>query len=298
MVIRFGIVDCDTSHVVAFTQRLNHLEIAEDQWVEGGRVVAAVPLPSAHSPERVGPYTEQLRGYGVEVLERPEDLLGRIDAVLLEANDGTVHRERAMPFLQAGLPVWIDKPLATTVEDARAIVAAAREHKAPLLSASSLRYDLAVQDVRARRDEVGDVLGIDAFTPAAQHQLNPGWFNYGIHGVEIVYALMGAGCQRVRCVRQEGVDLAIGEWPGGRLASVRGIRKGGSGIGFTAFTEKKILPMMSSRYAYRELLKQIVQMGETRLSPLSDEELIEVVAFQVAANRSMERGGEPIDVRP
>jgi hypothetical protein len=82
------------------------------------------------------------------------------------------------------------------------------------------------------------------------------------------------------------------------LASVRGIRKGGSGIGFTAFTEKKILPMMSSRYAYRELLKQIVQMGETRLSPLSDEELIEVVAFQVAANRSMERGGEPIDVRP
>ncbi|HEX2515926.1 MAG TPA: gfo/Idh/MocA family oxidoreductase, partial [Chloroflexota bacterium] len=76
--IRLGIVDCDTSHVVAFTQRLNHLEIAEEQWVEGAQVVAAVPLPSAVSPERVGPFTEQLRGYGVEILAAPTDLLGKV----------------------------------------------------------------------------------------------------------------------------------------------------------------------------------------------------------------------------
>ena len=83
MPIRLGIVDCDTSHVVAFTQRLNHVGIAEDQWVDGAQVVAAVPLPSLVSPERVGPFTEQLRGYGVAILERPEELLGRIDAVLI-----------------------------------------------------------------------------------------------------------------------------------------------------------------------------------------------------------------------
>src|SRR5690348_14414869 len=99
MTIRFGIVDCDTSHVVAFTQRLNHLDIAEDQWVDGGRVVAAVSLPSAHSPERVERLTDQLRGYGIELLPRPEELIGKIDAVLLEANDSTVHRQRAMPFI-------------------------------------------------------------------------------------------------------------------------------------------------------------------------------------------------------
>src|SRR5919202_595942 len=222
MAIRFGIVDCDTSHVVAFTQRLNHLEIAQDQWVEGGRVVAAVPLPSQHSPDRVAPYTEQLRGYGVEILDRPEDLLGRIDAVLVEANDSTVHRERAMPFIEAGLPVWIDKPFASTVEDARAMVEAAQRRNAPLLSASALRFDLPIQEVKERREELGGVIGVDAFTPAAQHPLNQGWLNYGVHGVEMVYALMGTGCRTVRCLHREGVDFAVGEWADGRLASVRG----------------------------------------------------------------------------
>ena len=63
-------------------------------------------------------------------------------------------------------------------------------------------------------------------------------------------------------------------------------------VGFTAFTEKQILPMMSSRYAYRELLKQIVHLAETRQSPLSDAEMVEVVAFQVAA-----KGSHPPDWR-
>jgi len=294
IVVRFGIVDCDTSHVVAFTQRLHHLEVAEDQWVDGGQIVAAVPLASQHSPERVGPYTEQLRGYGVQILMKPEDLLGKIDAVLVEANDSTVHRQRAMPFLAAGLPVWIDKPFASTIEDARAIVEAARRQNAPLLSASALRFDLSIQEVQQRREELGSVVGVDAFTPAAQHPLNPGWFNYGVHGVEMVYALLGVGCATVRCVHHDGVDFAVGEWADGRIGTVRGVRQGGSGLGFTAFTEQKIVPLLSSRYYYRELLKQIVRMGETRQSPVSGEELIEVVAFQAAANESMARGGEAV----
>lgn len=298
MAIRLGIVDCDTSHVVAFTQRLNHRDIAEDQWVDGAQVVAAVPLPSLVSPERVGPFTEQLRGYGIDVLDRPEDLLGRIDGVLIESVDGSVHRERALPFIEAGVPVWIDKPLACSTEDARALVAAARQRGVPLFSASSLRFDLPVQEVLAQREQAGRVIGVDAYTPASQHPRNPGFFHYAVHGVELVYALMGRGCRRVRAIHQEGVDLAIGEWDGGRLATVRGIRQGGSGLGFTAFTEKRIFPAQSSRYFYRELLKQIVRFFETGESPVSAEELVEVVAFQEAANASMAQGGAPVELQP
>ena len=83
MTLRLGIVDCDTSHVVAFTQRLHHVDVAEDHWVDGAQVVAAVPMPSLVSPERVGPFTEKLREYGVRILDRPEQLIGEIDAVLV-----------------------------------------------------------------------------------------------------------------------------------------------------------------------------------------------------------------------
>ena len=289
--IRLGIVDCDTSHVVAFTQRLNHLEIAEDQWVEGAKVVAAVPLPSEVSPERVGPFTEQLRGYGVEILESPQELLGRIDGVLIESVDGSVHHERAMPFIEAGLPVWIDKPFTCRTDQARALVAAAARKGVPLLSASSLRYDLSVQEVQAQREAVGRVLGVDAYTPASTHPRNPGLFHYAVHGVEMMYALMGTGCRRVRCVHTAGADIATGEWEDGRLATVRGTREGSYGLGFTAFTEKKVIAGTSSKYYYRELLKRIVAMVQSGTSPLSGDELIEVVAFQEAANASMDRDG-------
>ena len=43
--LRLGIVDCDTSHVVQFSMRLNHKEIDQEQWVDGANIVAAVPLP-------------------------------------------------------------------------------------------------------------------------------------------------------------------------------------------------------------------------------------------------------------
>ena len=294
--IRLGIVDCDTSHVVAFTQRLNHLEIAEEQWVEGAQVVAAVPLPSAVSPERVGPFTEQLRGYGVEILAAPTDLLGKVDGVLIESVDGSVHRQRALPFIEAGLPVWIDKPFTCSTAEARELVAAARQRQVPLLSASSLRYDLSVQEVLQQRETVGSVLGVDVYTPASTHPRNPGLFHYAVHGVEMMYALMGPGCREVRCVTKEGVDVAVGEWGDGRLATVRGTRQGSYGLGFTAFTEKKVIPATSTRYYYRELLKQIVEMMRSGQSPLSGEEMVEVVAFQEAANASMGRAGGPVAI--
>ena len=294
--IRLGIVDCDTSHVVAFTQRLNHLEIAEEQWVEGAQVVAAVPLPSAVSPERVGPFTEQLRGYGVPILAAPTDLLGKVDGVLIESVDGSVHRERALPFIEAGLPVWIDKPFTCSTAEARELVAAARQRQVPLLSASALRYDLSVQEVLQQRETVGSVLGVDAYTPASTHPRNPGLFHYAVHGVEMMYALMGPGCREVRCVTKEGVDVAVGEWGDGRLATVRGTRQGSYGLGFTAFTEKKVIPATSTRYYYRELLKQIVEMMRSGQSPLSGDEMVEVVAFQEAANASMGRAGGPVAI--
>jgi len=294
MTIRLGIVDCDTSHVVAFTERLNHLGIAEDQWVDGAQVVAAVPLPSLVSQERVEPFTEKLRGYGIEILSRPEELIGRVDGVLIEAVDGSVHLERALPFIEAGLPLWIDKPLTCSATEARRLVEAARRKNVPLLSASALRFDLSVQDVLARRAQLGPVLGVDAYTPATTHPRNPGLFHYAVHGVELVYGLMGAGCRHVRCIHTEGVDVTVGEWSDGRLGTVRGTRQGSYGLGFTAFCEKAVVTQTSSKYYYRELLLRIVQMFRSGTSPMSDEELVEVVAFQEAANLSMERNGEPV----
>ncbi len=297
MTLKLGIVDCDTSHVVAFTQRLHHVDVGEDHWVNGAQIVAAVPLPTLVTPERVGPFVEKLRGYGIEILEKPEQLIGKVDAVLVESNDGQVHRERALPFIEAGLPVWVDKPFACSTKDAIAMVEAAQRKNVPLLSASSLRFDVTVQDVKHRREELGAVHGVDAFAPGSQHERNPGFFHYGVHAVEIMYSLMGTGCRRVRGIRTEGTDVAVGEWGDGRVGTVRAIRNGAKQIGFTCVTEKQVITTRTSAYGYREMLKQIVQMFETKKSPLTGAELIEPVAFQEAALVSMDRGGAAVDLK-
>jgi virulence factor len=293
--IRVGLVDCDTSHVVAFTQRLNHVGIPESHWLDGAEVVAAVPGSSLVSPERIGPFVDQLRGYGVEILDSPDQLLGRVDAVMVESVDGSVHLARAMPFVEAGLPLFVDKPFTTSVADARQLVDAAHSRGIPLTSASALRYCPEVLAVQARAAELGPVHGVDAYTPGSLHPRNPGLFHYGVHGVETVYALMGTGCQSVRCVHEEGVDLVVGRWTDGRVGTVRSTRRGSYALGFTAFCEKGVVPaLVDSKALYTDMLRVVLRMFETRQWPLTPEELIEPIAFQEAALRSQERGGEEV----
>ena len=158
--IKVGIVDFDTSHVVQFTKRMNHIDIEEDQWVDGAKVVAGCPCESKHSPDRVPEYTAQLKEYGIELVDKPEELLGKIDAVCIEANDGSVHLERAKPFLEAKIPCYIDKPFEVSLENAKAIVELAKKNGVPIFSSSSLRFCPEVQGVIEDPD-VGKILGVN-----------------------------------------------------------------------------------------------------------------------------------------
>lgn len=293
--LRLGLVDLDTSHAIAFTQRLNHIGIAEDQWVEGAQVVLAYPGMSLIAPELIAGYTEQLRDYGVQIVASPETLLGQIDAVLVESQDGSVHLDHALPFIEAGIPTFVDKPFTTSVSAARRLVTAARRKAVPLMSASALRYTPEVVTIQTQQAEFGTITGCDAITPALQHPRNPGLFHYGVHGVEMIYALMGTGCAGVRCISSADSDLVIGRWADGRLATVRGVRRGAYGFTLSAVQEKQVSAMkIDGRYFYREMLKQVVAMVETGRSPVALEELVEVVAFQEAALRSSERDGTEV----
>jgi len=112
------------------------------------------------------------------------------------------------------------------------------------------------------------------------------------HGVEMLFALMGPGCRSVRSVWQEGCDVTIGVWEDGRIGSVRGIRSGTSGMGFTAFCEKRIVShAIDTRYIYSELLKQILSMIDTGQSPLDIAETIEIISFIEAAFMNQDKRG-------
>jgi predicted dehydrogenase len=296
MVLRLGIVDCDTSHVYEFARRLNHVDIGPEQWVDSARIVAAYPGTSrVVDQDRIAEYLTKAQAAGVTLVERPEHLLGQVDAVLVESNEGAVHRERATPFLEAGLPVFVDKPLASTAVDARALVELAARRGVPFLSASSLRFALEVQAVRQGRPDIGELTGADVHAPATLHQYNPGLLHYGVHGVEMLYALLGTGCQEVTCSFHEDGEVVTGRWSDGRIGVMRGLRRGARGYGFTAYGENGIHhSVVGFDFLYRELLKVVVPVLAGGPWPVSAEELVEVVAFMEAALASREQGGRPV----
>jgi len=292
--LRAGIIGLDTSHVIGFTKVLNDPEAAPD--VSGCRVVAAYPHGSPDiesSTSRIPKYTKEISEFGVEIVDSIADLLRVVDVVLLETNDGRPHLEQVIPVLQAGKPVFVDKPVAASLADAVAIYAAAKKYNVPLFSSSSLRFSEGPQKLRA--GELGEIVGCDAYSPCSLEATHPDLFWYGIHGVETLFTVMGTGCQTVTRTNTPDCDVVVGIWQDGRVGTFRGMRGKARGYGGTAFGTKGIKSV--GRYSgQRPLVEAIVKFFRSGVAPVSAEETLEIYAFMEAADESKRQGGVSVSL--
>jgi hypothetical protein len=290
---RIGIIGLDTSHAPAFTRAFNAPDASAEDF-KGLRVVAAYPQGSRDiesSLSRVAGYVREIRDMGVEIVDSIPALLRRVDFVLLTSNDGRVHLEQALPVVEARKPLYVDKPMAASLADVIALFEAARAKKVPLFSASSLRWIPGALELRDGAQ--GRVEGADAFSWAALEPTHPDLYWYGIHGVEILYTVMGTGCLSVSRFQTEDTELCVGRWADGRMGTFRGLRSSEHSYGGTVFAEKKIevLPMGSD---YAPMLKAIARFFTTGRPPVPEDETIEIYAFMSAADRSKAQGGRPV----
>jgi predicted dehydrogenase len=295
--IRVGIIGLDTSHVVAFTGLLNDPKAAGD--LAGFRVVAAYRGGSDDIPDsfkRLDQFTKTLREkYKVEIVDSIEALLAKVDVVLLESVDGRPHLRQVIPVLKAGKLVFIDKPVAGSLADAVLIYELARKHKVPCFSSSSLRFSPGILGMRDH-PKVGKVLGCDAYGPCSLEPHHPDLFWYGIHGVEVLFTVMGTGCEKVARVHTRDCDLVTGTWKDGRVGTFRGVRRAPADYGATVFGSKGVVP--SGRYAgYKPLVEEIGKFFRTGKAPVSAEETLEIYTFMEAADESKRRGGAPVRMR-
>ena len=298
--IRVGIIGTDTSHVPAFTKMLN--DDKGKDYVPGCRVVAAFKGGSPDvesSATRVDKFAAEIaEKWGVEIVDSIPALLAKVDAVLIESVDGRPHLEQVRPVFAAKKRVFIDKPLAGTLKDGREIARLSKESGTPFFSASSVRF---YEMISKSKDEavVGKVTGAEAYSPCSLEPHHPDLFWYGVHGVEALYSVMGPGCQTVTRVHTPGADVVVGLWKDGRIGTFRGIRAGKAGYGVTVFGDKGLqssAALQGVRNDYRALVVEIVKFFKTGESPVSVDEMIEVLAFMEAADRSKAQGGIPVKV--
>lgn len=289
---RVGIIGADTSHTLAFTKSLNDVKASAE--LGGYRVVAVYPPGSRDiesSKSRIPAYTEELKNLGVHIAGSIDELLNETDVILLETNDGRLHMEQALPVLKAGKKMFIDKPVAGSLKDVVKIYDAAKRYKVPVFSASSLRYTSKAQQVA--KGESGKVLGADTYSPATLEKTHPDLFWYGIHGVELLFTIMGNGCKSVTRFHTADTDVVVGTWSDNRIGTFRGTRNGPHDYGGIVFTEKSNFAI-DTYDGYQPLLFEIIKFFQTGVPPVSAEETLEIYAFMEAADESKRRGGTPV----
>jgi hypothetical protein len=293
--LRLGIVGTDTSHVLGLAVAFN--DPAAPDHVPGARIVAAYKGGSpdfAPSRDRIEGFTRQLQEkFGVEIVGSIAELCARVDGVLLTSVDGRVHLAEARAIIAARKPMFIDKPLAATLEDAREIARLAKEAGVPWFSTSTLRYGVAAM-------RTGDVSGADVWGPGPLGEGHPLDLSYyAIHEAEMLFTLLGPGCEEVTRVRTADADVVTCRWRDGRLGTMRALRPYGT-YGAVVFrrdakgqTAQTGVPSSSLAPLARDLLK----FFGSGVPPVSNEETLDLFAFLDAAQRSVSAGGAATRVR-
>jgi len=292
-VFRIGIIGLDTSHVTAFTSFINN-----PSKNYGCKVVAGYPGGSPDvtaSASRVEKFTLTLRDkYGVEIVDSIEELCKKVDGILLESVDGRPHLAQAKPVIAARKPLFIDKPMAGNLADVIEIFRLAEQNNVPCWSSSSLRYSPTIVEMK-EKDTAGQVLGCDVFSPCDLEEHHPDLYWYGVHGVEMLFAVMGTGCETVQRVQTKDCDFVVGLWKDGRIGTYRGLRTPKSDYGVTIVGSKAII--QGGKYGgYEPLVDEIIKFFKTGQVPVPKAETIEIFAFMSAADESKAKGGAAVSV--
>ncbi len=220
-------------------------------------------------------------------------MMKNVDAVLIESVDGRAHLDQVKQALAAKKPIFIDKPLASTLEDAREIARLAKEAGVPWFSASSLRYGELATSMK-----FADARGVSTWGPGPfepHHQLELSW--YAIHPLELLYTLMGPGCEEVTRISGRDDDVMVGRWKDGRVGTVRALRPYGT-YGAVVNREKTVVESRPKTVeGYRPLLVEMVKFFQTKEPPVPNDETLEIFAFMDAAQRSKAAGGAPMKLR-
>jgi hypothetical protein len=291
--LRAGIIGTDTSHVPAFIELFR----AHPEWrikVTAAFKAGSPDLPT--SANRVEGYAKAIHDkYGVEMVGGIEELLPKVDVVLLESVDGRPHLAQAAPVLKAGKRLFIDKPLAANLDDARRIVQLAKETGTPFFTSSSYRFHPDIP--RLRKDPgVGKVLKVQGSSPLNKLEHHSDLYFYGVHGVEALYAVMGRGCVSVSRKIDHGADITTGKWNDGRVGVYYGILNkdkmpviriwGTEGTTASAGPEN-----------YQGLVRAIAEFFQTGRPPVEAAETVELFEFMTAAQLSKERGGAEVPLQ-
>ncbi len=286
--LKIGIVGSDNSHAFAYSKLANVDRIAGDQC----RVVAIW----GQEPARTQEVAQQ--GQIATIVDHPEALLDLVDLALVVDRHGDLHAEHAVPFLERGIPVYVDKPLAISLEDCERMMASARRSGALLTSFSALRFAPTTEALADDVKSVGKIKAAHLAGPCDFESQYGGPFFYATHVAEIALRLIGEDVETLFahcCGKTVAVQVT---WKNGALATFTYLGDAAYHFHATLFGAEGMAAreITGGDGAYAEGLKTVLSMLETGVRPLTDEQLLRPVVMVHAIQKSLEGGGKDISL--
>ncbi len=225
------------------------------------------------------------------ILERPEDAIGLVDAVIIPTDRGWEHVERVRPFIEAGLPVFIDKPMCDNEDDLKQFVAWHAEGK-PLMSSSAMRHGKEFRQAFAEaKERCGQMRLVTMTTPKS-------WERYGIHALEAVYPDLRVGgwlsvthsgdtdANIMHCRHADGVEVV--------LAAIADMYGGFGKLTICGTQGTVTAEFQDTFYAFRTQLVEFIEYLRTGREPFPFDQTVELMKIIIAGLRSREEGGRTV----
>lgn len=257
------------------------------------------------------PNTKHLAGYHpIEVVKSVDELLAKVDAVVIASLDGRMHLKQAEPVLKAGKKLFITRPLAGNMADAVAILKMSEQTGTPMFSCSQHRFVPGFTGMR-QHPEVGNVLGCDVYGgfevkgPTADEFIRP------LHSLETIYTIMGPGVETVSCASSPTAESFTMVWKDGRIGTYRGIKEGKPKYSATVFGDvgvstagvyghgvpvRGVVPTNDKYMGYEGVATEIAKFFAGGPLPVAPAETIEIYAVMQAAEQSRAQNGAVIRV--
>jgi predicted dehydrogenase len=274
--IRIGIIGAENSHTVNFGKMFNidkkfpgvevtHLWGETDEFANKAAEAGKIP----------------------NIVKDPKEMLGKIDALIVDHRHAKYHLEAATPFVKAGIPTFIDKPFCYRVEEGKKFLQMARELGTPITSFSSIAQSYATYDIKQQLEPLGEINHVVRFGPVDLDSIYGGVFFYGVHLLQPLLFMFGEDVERVKITRNGKKGSASLVFKSGLYATL--IFKN-QAYGWETFVEtKKGLVELKSRVPESEpgkMYVDIVEMFRTHKEPRSHQSILNEIAVLEALERS------------
>lgn len=275
---QIGMVGVNTYHAEAFTRIFND---SEEPRIHSARITH---VWAGDHPDRLAELETMLGSYD-NIVATLDELIGAVDGVLIidDSDGGGNHAELARPFIEAGMPVFIDKPMSTSFTDAVALFDLAERSGAPMFSSSALRFPVELD-----RDAVAALGKISSIVSVGPEE----WFYYGVHAVEVMGTIISDKPESVHRFALPEKDVAVVTYESGLAGVVMTLRDAQYIFEVSVYGENGAYSFRvdDGMGFYTNEMQAFVEMIETRTPPITREDTLNVLSILHAGNLSAEEG--------